>query len=109
MTLQRDAHCGKLPDEMLPVMIDLQRLRDATLARTTLAALDEIGGPVAVITGNGHARADWGMPAYIARVAPEVIVTTLGQSEDGAVPDGTFDVILDAPGIEREDPCLAFE
>lgn len=108
LNLQMDAHCGALPVELLPGMVDLQRLRDATLARAALTALDETGGPVAVITGNGHARADWGVPSYIARVRPEVTVATLGQGEGGDTPDGGFDVVLDAAPAEREDPCAAF-
>ncbi|HBZ44086.1 MAG TPA: hypothetical protein DEO85_08545 [Maritimibacter sp.] len=109
LNLQLEAHCGMLPTELLPGMVDLQRLRDATLARTTMEAFRETGGPVVVITGNGHARKDWGVPSYIARVDPNVMVTSLGQSEDGNTPDGGFDRVLDAPGVERDDPCKAFE
>ncbi|SFB18384.1 Uncharacterized iron-regulated protein [Poseidonocella pacifica] len=106
--LQREAHCGALPEEMLPVMVSIQRLRDAVLARSALRALEETGGQVVVITGNGHARADWGVPAVISRAAPDILVTTFGQSEDGQVPPGRFDRVFDAPAPEREDPCLAF-
>jgi len=109
LNLQMDAHCGALPLELLPGMVELQRMRDARLAEVTLAALDETGGPVVVITGNGHARKDWGVPSYLARVAPEVTVFALGQGEDGGEPDGGFDLVRDAPAVEREDPCLAFQ
>lgn len=108
LNLQLEAHCGALPTAILPAMVDIQRLRDATLARAVVRAHGETGGPVAVITGNGHARRDWGVPAYLARVAPELTVRTMGQSENGQMPDGGFDVILDAPAAEREDPCAAF-
>ena len=107
LNLQMDAHCGALPLDLLPAMVDLQRLRDAVLARTALAALDETGGPVAVITGNGHARRDWGVPSYLFRVAPNATVAVLGQGEDGEAPDGGFDLVLDAPSIARDDPCNA--
>ncbi|MEJ2001347.1 MAG: ChaN family lipoprotein [Maritimibacter sp.] len=107
LNLQMEAHCGALPLDLLPGMVDLQRLRDAMLARKALTALAETGGPVVVITGNGHARRDWGLPSYIARVAPEVVVYALGQGEDGAVPEGGFDEVLDAPGVDRGDPCEA--
>lgn len=106
--MQREAHCNALPDEMLPVMVDLQRLRDAELARTALRALDETGGPVVVITGNGHARRDWGVPSYIAALRPDVTQFALGQTEDDPAPDPAFDAILSAPATPREDPCLAF-
>ncbi len=109
LLLQAEAHCDALPADMLPVMIDIQRLRDAVLARTTLAALDETGGPVAVIAGNGHLRSDWGMPVLLLRAAPEVTMRIVGQGEDGAPPDGTFDTVLDAPAVDRPDPCAAFQ
>ncbi len=107
--LQASAHCDALPPEVLPMMVDIQRLRDAALARATMQALDQTGGPVAVITGNGHARGDWGMPALLALAAPEIEIFTLGQGEDGAVPDGIFDEVISAPAPERDDPCKAFQ
>lgn len=105
---QMAAHCDALPTEMLPMMVDVQRLRDAELARVSLKAFAETGGPVVVITGNGHARLDWGMGPYIARAAPERTVMAVGQSEDSAPLPGTFDLVLDSPSIERDDPCAVF-
>lgn len=106
--LQAAAHCGALPDEVLPVMVDAQRLRDAALADVALRALKATGGPVAVITGNGHARMDWGMPALMAFAAPEVRIFALGQGENGNAAEGVFALTLDAPAPERGDPCAAF-
>ncbi|MFW2541302.1 ChaN family lipoprotein [Primorskyibacter sp. 2E107] len=106
--LQLSAHCDALPKEMLPVMVQIQRLRDASLARAALAAWRETGGPVVVITGNGHARKDWGAPAALALAAPELTIAALGQGEDGVVPNGQFDRIAFSPAAEREDPCVAF-
>ncbi len=105
--LQMTAHCDALPVDLLPAMVDVQRLRDATLARATIKALDETAGRVLVITGNGHARKDWGVPAYLARLRPDLAVTSLGQSEGGAI-DGGFDLILPAAPVDRPDPCEAF-
>ncbi|WP_420585121.1 ChaN family lipoprotein [Ruegeria sp.] len=105
---QLAAHCDALPDSALPQMVAIQRLRDAVLTRAILRANDETGGPVAVITGNGHARKDRGIPTFLSRLRPGLKVFVLGQSEDGVV-DGEFDMVIDSPGIEREDPCLAFE
>ncbi|MCQ0091186.1 hypothetical protein FGD77_05615 [Roseovarius sp. M141] len=106
--LQARAHCGALPPEMLPSMVDVQRLRDASLARAARQAFDQTGGPVAVITGNGHARMDWGMPALLALAAPDLVVRALGQGEDGIPPGGSFDEVTDAPAPERGDPCAVF-
>jgi uncharacterized iron-regulated protein len=104
---QMAAHCDALPAELLPQMVEIQRLRDAMLAEAALRALAETGGPVVVITGNGHARRDWGAPVYLARAAPGLRIFALGQSEAGAI-DGSFDAVIDAAPVERPDPCDAF-
>ena len=106
--LQQAAHCDALPKDILPGMVEVQRLRDAVLARAVVRAIAETGGPVAVITGNGHARRDRGVPAYLARVAPDLEVFVLGQTEDGAPLEGGFDAVISAPAVARPDPCAAF-
>ncbi len=105
---QMAAHCDALPESMLPGMVAIQRYRDARLAQETLTALEETGGPVAVITGNGHARRDWGMPVYLERVAPEADVRVIGQTEAGRPLEGSFDKVVSAPAADRPDPCAAF-
>ncbi|MDC0659604.1 ChaN family lipoprotein [Leisingera sp. SS27] len=104
---QQANHCNAMPPEMLPVLVDFQRLRDASLAAAADKALAETGGPVAVITGNGHARTDRGLAVYLAKARPDAEIRSLGQSEDGQI-SGQFDLVLDAPSVERPDPCLAF-
>ncbi len=106
--LQYDAHCEALPRHLLPDMVALQRLRDAMLARAVLRALNEVGPPVAVITGNGHARRDWGVPAILEMLASDANIYVIGQGEDGHIPSGGFDIVLDAPSRPRPDPCEAF-
>ncbi len=106
---QMAAHCDALPEEMLPDMVRIQRVRDAWLARQALAALADTGGPVLIITGNGHARTDHGAPAAVRMAAPETVIFALGQSEDGNGPEGLFDHVLDAPAVDRPDPCAVFD
>lgn len=106
---QMQAHCNALPAALLPGMVDVQRLRDATLARAALQALHETGGPVAVITGNGHARRDRGLAAPLAFAAPEVTVLTLGQFEQSAPQNPPYDLWVVTPAVPRDDPCLAFK
>ncbi len=105
---QQAAHCNALPPETLPNFVAIQRLRDAVLARAVLRAIEETDGPVAVITGNGHARKDRGIPTFLSRLQPGLKVFVLGQSEDGVV-EGEFDAVIDSPAAERENPCKAFE
>ncbi len=105
--LQARAHCDALPEEMLPGMVEAQRLRDAHFSRVALQALGETGGPVAVITGNGHIR-KWAMPAALMAAAPETAVVSLAQLH-AAPPSGEYDLWLlsDAPQTQ-DDPCAAF-
>lgn len=106
--MQFAAHCDALPRGMLPMMVDIQRARDATLAYAALRAFEAHGGPVVMITGNGHARTDWGVPVFLAKTAPEVSVVSIGQGEAGSAPNGSFTMILDGPSVDREEPCAAF-
>ncbi|RMH49121.1 MAG: hypothetical protein D6688_00920 [Alphaproteobacteria bacterium] len=102
---QREAHCDALPEALLPGMVEAQRLRDAYLARAALGALDRYGPPVAIITGNGHARRDWGAPALLRVAAPSVRVISVGQFEEEAPAAPAFDFWLVTPAADREDPC----
>jgi len=106
---QFDAHCAAMPMEMMGGMVDAQRLRDAVFARTVSDAIDTFGRPVVLITGNGHARLDWGVPAYLATARPDLRVTSVGQGERQEPPDGIFSWTLNgASSPERGDPCAAF-
>lgn len=107
-SLQATAHCDALPAEVLPAMVAVQRARDAALAHAVLRAVNQGLTPVAVITGNGHIREDWGAPATLAQAAPHLEIFTLVQSEEGSAPDGGFDLMLDATAPDRPDPCAAF-
>lgn len=105
---QMAAHCDAMPEAMMGGMVEAQRLRDAALARAVLAALAETGGPVAVITGNGHARLDWGLAHALRVAAPEVGVLSVAQFEETAPDDPPHDLWLVTEAVEREDPCAAF-
>lgn len=110
---QMRAHCDALPAGMLPGMVEAQRLRDAAMARAVLAALEGHGAPVALIAGSGHARTDWGVPAMLARAAPDLRVLSIGQTETGggtAEPEGgaPYDLTVTTAPAERGDPCEAF-
>lgn len=104
---QAEAHCDALPEELLPGMVEAQRLRDAVLARATLAALDATGGPVAVITGNGHARRDRGVPLYLEAARPGLDILSVGQFEAAPKEDPPFDLWRVTEPADRSDPCEA--
>ncbi len=108
--LQSEAHCNALPAEMLPGMVEAQRLRDASFALTTLQALEKTGGPVVVITGHGHARKDWGIPRFLKRAAPEVKTAAVGQILQPAdAPPYDFWIVTGDYTPQDGDPCTAFK
>lgn len=104
----QSSHCDALPPEMLPGMLAAQRLRDAALARAIVQAVTETGGPVAVITGTGHARKDEGIPAALALGAPQLSVLSVGQLEADPGPDAPFDLWIVTDPVPRDDPCAGF-
>jgi len=108
LAFQRAAHCNALPENLLAGMVELQRLRDAYLARAVIEALDAVGGPVVVITGNGHARKDRGLAVYLRAARPDLAVIAVGMAEGGRV-DGVFDWVVSFEAEPRPDPCLAFQ
>ncbi len=76
-----EGHCKLLSREMLAPMQGAQRLRDAKIAEAVLST----GRRVALIAGNGHVRADYGVPWYLAQLAPGRTVTNvmLGEHAGG--------------------------
>lgn len=112
-TLQQEAHCNALPDEMLPGMVEAQRLRDAGLAKAVLDALDTLSatggvGPVIVITGNGHAGNSLGVPALLRMLPRNLDVRSVGQFETTPPDTPDFDHWIVTEGVDRGDPCEAF-
>jgi uncharacterized iron-regulated protein len=103
------SHCGMLPEKSLPAMIDVQRARDGAMADAVKSASEQ--GPVVLITGQGHARRDWGVPAVLARTAPDLKVFSIALVADGAGASGPFDAIIATgpPPKRDEDPCAAFK
>ncbi|MEM0946334.1 MAG: ChaN family lipoprotein [Pseudomonadota bacterium] len=100
------AHCNAIADELLPGMVEAQRLRDAALARAVVAAIAETGGgPVTVIAGNSHARTDWGLPRMITRALPDATVLSVGQLEGPPTTPPPHDVWLVTPPAQRQDRC----
>jgi len=110
------SHCNKLPREVASGMVESQRLRDARFAAATLRALDNAAnGRAVLITGNGHARTDRGVPLYLRLAAPRLAVLSVGMIElpPGRDPQEAaaglpFDYVWFSEPAKREDPCAAF-
>jgi uncharacterized iron-regulated protein len=112
----RAAHCdAPLPEPYLDRQALAQRARDAHMASRLL----EVAGAGAIlVTGNGHARRDRGVPMTLARRAPGRRVMSVGIFEvskgklapgDYAAEFGAetlpFDFVVFTPVTPREDPC----
>ncbi|MEO0623329.1 MAG: ChaN family lipoprotein [Pseudomonadota bacterium] len=109
------AHCNALPVEAAAPMVEAQRLRDARFAEATRRALAAGGGRAVLITGNGHARTDRGVPVYLAAAEPDLRVLSVGQIEtvdqaaalEGPLP---YDYVWFSERVaDRGDPCAAFK
>jgi uncharacterized iron-regulated protein len=112
----RTSHCNVLPETMLDPMALAQRARDAQMAER-LSRSGAAGS--LLITGNGHARLDRGVPAVLAPDVPGRRILSLGFLEveegrpapgDYALDWGTaeglpFDYVVFTPAAERPDPC----
>ncbi len=110
------AHCGYLPEEQMDPMVQVQRARDAQMAERLIAS--DKGDGALLITGAGHARTDRGVPAYLARKEPGVLVRSVAfmevsadkrQPQDYVDPPGSgrlpYDYVWFTPVAEREDLC----
>ena len=107
-----------MPEKVLDRLALAQRARDAQMA----LRLVDVGATGAVlVTGNGHARDDRGVPAYARarepgteRSSPSgLFEVSPGKDEPAvyAVEFGKgplpFDFVVFTPAAEREDPCRA--
>lgn len=115
----REAHCGMANDSMVESMIRAQRARDAQLAERVLA--NDWGEGGVLITGNGHARTDRGVPTYLRMRYPQIKFASVGFLEvddekirpdqypeelhAGALP---YDFVWFTPRVDNLDPCEKF-
>jgi uncharacterized iron-regulated protein len=105
------AHCDALPAAALDGMVEVQRLRDAALARAALTALAAAGkdAQVVVIAGNGHADRERGAPRAIEAADPETEVRVLGLIEGPSTDARAYDAAIVTAPPDRDDPCAVFE
>lgn len=102
-----DGHCGQAPEpKRLSGMVEAQRARDARMARA-------LKGRTVLITGNGHARRDRGVPLYVADgdiVSIALVEVQAGKRRpqdyfDGFYSEASFDYVWFTPRAPRADPC----
>ncbi len=112
-----DSHCGQLPAERAPGMVNAQRARDAVMSHAMLTH-QKIGA--VLVAGRGHVRQDTGVPLYIKQLERLAKVISIGFVEvapDKNTPDAyselrstetsvaPFDYVWFSARQERKDPC----
>jgi uncharacterized iron-regulated protein len=99
-------HCDLLPTAMLPTLARAQIGRDLVLAQSIRP---HAGRGVVLLTGNGHARKDIGVPFWLT---PDERARTIsiGMLEEGELPAAEalaehYDAFVVTAPAERPDPC----
>ncbi|MFO1317521.1 MAG: ChaN family lipoprotein [Burkholderiales bacterium] len=99
-------HCDLLPADALPGMAAAQIARDRTLAASIRP---HAARGVVLLTGNGHARADVGVPFWLTADERARAVSIGVLERDGVGWGGDvatyFDAIVITDRAERPDPC----
>lgn len=103
----RNGHCGLLPEAAISAMVDAQRARDRTMARAMIDAHRATGLQVVLLAGNGHVRADIGVPRYLSELDAGGAIVVVGIGEFGRPLPGRFDRFVAVEKVSREDPCEA--
>lgn len=99
-----DGHCNMLPSTVTPTLARAQIARDAALAQALRPYADR---GVILLTGNGHARNDVGVPFFLT-AAERARTLTIGLLEsETATPEiaARFDAAFITPTQQRPDPC----
>lgn len=111
----KDSHCGALPERAFAGMLRVQRLWDAWMADSMLAAAraDKASGAI-LIAGSGHVREDRAVPWQLrARGAGDSFTLALVEVAAGrdlatdypAFDPALFDFVWFTPRVDDEDPC----
>jgi uncharacterized iron-regulated protein len=99
-----DGHCNRMPADALPALARAQIARDLALAE---AIRPHLARGVVLLTGNGHARRDIGVPFFLSEAerAQAVAIGLLERDKGDEDWARHFDVAFATPVQAREDPC----
>jgi uncharacterized iron-regulated protein len=104
-----EGHCHQISEQMLPALARAQIARDAALASAIRPYLQR---GVILLTGNGHARRDIGVPHFLSPEERKRVIS-IGLIERDrpadAVPAGAYDAVFRTPVQSRADPCEALK
>ncbi len=99
-------HCGQRPEPArLAGIVAAQRARDARMAQT----LDSTPGPVVLIAGAGHVRADRAVPRYLAQPTQALAIALVEALPSRSAPSdydsAGFDLLWFTAAQSRPDAC----
>ncbi len=117
-----DAHCDQLPESMIDPMVTVTIVKDGFMADALIRGMRAEGADGALlIAGNGHARADRGVPWYLRHRAPDAATVTIGflevvPGEDDPAAFAArfgaeilpFDFVWFTPRVDDQDPCAVY-
>lgn len=113
----RASHCDRLPEAALPRMLQVQRLWDAWMADSLLAAEAAGADGAVLIAGSGHVREDRAVPWHLRRrgagealtlALVEVAAGRVRPADYAAFDPARFDFVWFTPRVDEKDPCAAF-
>lgn len=108
------SHCGMLPEKALPAMVNIQRLRDAWIAK--VMRKEGVRDGAILIAGAQHVRRDRGVPWHLLPTGDEMLalaaVEVARDVEDPAAypsfDTAQFDYIWFTARVDEKDACEAF-
>ena len=112
----KDSHCGTLPERALAGMLRVQRLWDAWMADSLLAAAQAGGDGAVLIAGSGHVREDRAVPWQLrtrgtgesfTMALVEVMADRDVAADYDAFDPALFDFVWFTPRVDDKDPCAA--
>lgn len=116
------SHCKQLPESMLDPMVSVTLAKDAVMAEHLIQGAGQPGRDSAIlIAGDGHVRADRGVPWHLRKLAPDASIVTVGILEvvaGEAAPAAyaeafgaatlPYDFVWFTPRVDDKDPCEVF-
>jgi len=111
-------HCGMIPREVAPRLAQIQRLRDAWMARAMMRAQAAVPeSRVVMIAGGEHTRQDRGIPWYLRKsqggstsltIRAVEVVRGVVDPQEYFGSDGAEHIMFFTPRVEESDPCDTF-
>lgn len=102
----RLGHCGVLAEPQITPLTRIQIARDISMAET-LHQLVLPGKVVVLLTGNGHADRNLGVPQHLPAEFKAKSIHLRAGDDSGAAMDGAFDAVWATPPLPETDYCAS--